>query len=198
MSVQLLRILSGIFSICLICYMGYFHMSNYMYVYTSYSISLFLLAFIDGSRKSTYPILMFYFIYQTTWTLLGYMLVGRNDVFFLLLYGLNDFLFMFALIKFYKSISIQRFFGVKGDNFHFPQLQWIAGFIALSCFFKLAAFSELMIHKYNPDFFQDFIPFFFINGQVATGGIRVIIEVLLWILVLQSINLKANTHKFMN
>lgn len=198
MNVHLLRVIAAIFSISLVSYVSYFHMSSDVSIYLSCMVSLSLLAFLDRERKSTYPILVFFFLYQTIWTALGYILLGRNDVSFLFLYGANDFVFMVVLIKFYKSPAIHRIFKVKGEYFHFPQLQWIAGFIALSCFFKLAAFAELMIHEFNRDFFQDFIPFFFMNGQVATAVFRVIIEVLLWVLVIQSLNSKANTNRFLD
>lgn len=198
MNVHLLRVIAAIFSLSLVSYVSYFHMSSGVTIYLSCMVSLSLLALIDRKGKTTYPILIFFFLYQTIWTALGYILLGKNDISLLFMFGAIDFVFMFVMIRFYKSPAIHRILKVKGEYFHFPQLRWIAGFIALSCFFKLAAFAELLIHEFNSDFFQDFIPFFFMNGQVATAAFRVIIEVLLWVLVIQSLNSKVNTNRFLD
>ena len=191
-----LRFFAAAISLTIFCYANYFYIKNDFAIYLACLFSLAWLAYFDRNERTTYPILFIFFLYQTFWTIVAYLFLGVSALAFLLFYGLNDLIFMIVLLKFYNNERLCNWFGVRGKVQHFTELQWIGGFIAVSSFYKFAALIEFIISKIDGEFFRGFVPFFFSTGQIATGILRVIIEVLLWTLAIKMLSNKDERKEF--
>ncbi len=150
-------------------------------------ISVFSLAFIalvDHKDRRLYPILLIFFCIRTTELFFSFLLVYMLGLPFLLLTGLVDCLCAFLLVHYYKDETLVNWCHVKTSIPLLPQLHWIALLLGLSCFYRVAAAGELLIHELDRDFFGQEIPFFFETGPLAMIVIRITIDSLLWSMLL--------------
>lgn len=150
-------------------------------------ISLFSLSFIavvDHRERHLYPILLLVLIIRTLEFLFSLSLIELFGLTFLLMSGLLDLMCAFLLVHYSQEQSLRQLCKVQGPSRLMPQLHWMALLLGFSCFYRLAASAELIVHELDPDFFGRDIPFFFATGPIAMTILRIAIDTLLWSMLL--------------
>ncbi len=66
----------------------------------------------------------------------------------------------FLLVHYSQEQSLQQLFKVQGPSRLMPQLHWMALLLGFSCFYRIAASAELMVHELDPDFLAVTFPSF--------------------------------------
>lgn len=147
-------------------------------------VSMSLIAFINKDERHLYPTLLIVFLIRVLEFLFSTFLIKSYALTYLLMTGLVDLFFAFLLVHYSQESFLVKFCRTKDFGFAIPQIHWIAFILGVSCFYRVAAGVELMIHELDRSFFQGEIPFFFSTGPTAMLIMRLAIDTLLWSMLL--------------
>lgn len=153
---------------------------------------LFLIAFFSSvviasfnrQYRNLFPVLLIVIGIRFFEVLFSLSLMKISAFGYLLTTGLCDLVFAFLLVHYSQDESLKRLCKVRFNTGYFPQIHWIAIILGFCCFYRLAAAVEFMLHKYDNQFFQGDIPFFFSTGPTAMLIMRLAIDTLLWSMLL--------------
>ena len=146
--------------------------------------SLAVIALVDQRERRLFPILLIFLGIRTLELLFSFLLTQMLGLPYLLLTGLVDFLFAFLLVHYSQEPTLGQLCKVTSPIPRMPQLHWIAILLGISCFYRVAAAVELVLHEMDRNFFGGEIPFFFETGPIAMMVLRIAIDVMLWSMLL--------------
>ncbi len=146
--------------------------------------SLSVMAAVNHRQRQLFPILLIFICIRTVEVIFSFLFIEMLGLTYLLMSGLLELFFAFLLVHYSRDETLQKFCrgSVKTDIF--PQIHWIAVILGFSCFYRVAASIELVLHVLDPNFFEGKIPFFFATGPKAMLVCRLAIDTLLWSMLL--------------
>ena len=147
-------------------------------------ISLSVIAAANHRERQLYPMLFIFLTMRTLEFAFGFLAVHLQGFSYLLLSGFMDFLFAFLLVHYYQDHILQRWCRVAANVPVFPQLYVIAALFGLSCFYRIAAATEVLLFEMDNNFFGDKVPFFFATCPTALTILRMAIDIMLWSMLL--------------
>lgn len=162
--------------------------------------SLAVIALFSHKHHNIYPILAIVLFIRFAEFLLGFLLIDTLALTYLLITGLVDLLFAFLLVHYHMDPALHKFFKSKPQRGHYPQVYLIAFFLAFSSLYYVLGSAELMMHLMDKTIYGDNVPFFFSTGPVVAIGIRLLVDLTVWSLLIEPgrIRLPAKVQRWLN
>ncbi|WP_306519666.1 hypothetical protein [Rheinheimera sp.] len=163
-------------------------------------LSVLLIAFLGRNKNAIYPTLAIVLFIRFAEFLLGFLLMDSLPLTYLLVTGLVDLLFAFLLVHYHMDPALHKLFKSQPQRGHYPQVYLIAFLLAFSSLYHVLGSAELMIHLMDKTVFGENIPFFFSTGPIVAIGIRLLVDLTVWSLLLAPgrIRLPARVQRWLN
>lgn len=162
--------------------------------------SILLIALFSRKKHNIYPILAIVLFIRFAEFLLGILLMDSLPLTYLLITGLVDLLFAFLLVHYHMDPLLHKWCKSQPQRGHYPQVYLIAFLLAFSSLYHVLGSAELMIHLMDKTFFGDNVPFFFSTGPIVAIGIRLLVDLTVWSLLLAPgrIRLPSRIQRWLN